>query len=414
MNLPLLSLKSLISKPLTSILSWLLLTFGVCIVALILLVSDQLKSEINKNAAGINMVVGAKGSPLQIILSSIFHIDFPTGNISLKQADQLSKNRFITSAVPLSLGDSYRGYRIVGTTIAYPQLYQAQLSQGDWFEEDLEAIIGAEVANNLSLKIGEEFASQHGLDEAGDDHGHHDFHVVGIMAPTNTVMDRLIIVSTRSVWLVHEHEEEQHAEEHHVEDSTFYLKRLKLEVTKEELENGAITSLLLTYKSPMAAVMLPRTINAMPDLQAASPAFETARLFNIIGTGVQVLNILGMVVVIISGISIFIALLNSLKERKYEIAIMRSLGASQSAIFIHVILEGFFLSVLGGITGLLVAHIGIGILGDTIDGLNTEVFFFLYEEVYILLGAIGLGFTASILPAIFALKTDISTTLSKG
>ncbi|MEQ8240538.1 MAG: FtsX-like permease family protein [Cyclobacteriaceae bacterium] len=409
MNVPFLSFKSLISKPLTSVLSWLLLTFGVCIVSLILLVSSQLKSEINKNAAGIDMVVGSKGSPLQIILSSIFHVDFPTGNISLKQADQLSKNRYITNAVPLSLGDSYRGYRIVGTTLKYAELYEATLNKGDWFDQDLEAVIGADVANEIGLSLGDEFASQHGLDEAGDDHGHHDFRVVGIMQATNTVLDRLILVSTKSVWLVHEHEEE-----HHTSDSTVNLARLNLEVTKDQLENEAITSLLLTYKSPMAAVMLPRTINSMVDLQAASPAFETARLFNIIGAGVQVLNILGVVVVVISGISIFIALLNSLKERKYEIAIMRSMGASQTVIFLHIIYEGLFLAIIGAVSGLVVAHLGLGYLGKVVEGMRTEMFIFLPEELYVMLGAIGIGLVASIIPAVIALKTDISTTLSKG
>ncbi|MEP0368550.1 MAG: FtsX-like permease family protein [Cyclobacteriaceae bacterium] len=413
MNIFYLSYKSLISRPLSSLLSWLLLSFGVTVVVLILLVSDQLKSEINKNAQGIDMVVGAKGSPMQLILSSIFHADFPTGNISLKQAAQLSKNRYISQTIPLSLGDSYKGYRIVGTTQAYGQLYEAEILSGNWFEGSMQAVVGAEVAEELKMGLGAEFESQHGLTDDGDTHEHSPFSVVGVLKATNTVLDKLILVNVPSVWMVHGHDEE---EEHHHEEhgeGLITLDKLGISVTGEQFEHEEITSMLIKYRSPMAAVMLPRTVNDMSDLQAASPAYETARLFNIIGVGIDVMNILGLLIIIISAVSVFIALLNSLKDRKYDIAIMRSMGATGSQIFIHVLTEGIIVTILGCASGLFIAHGLIGILASNLNDLNLDWRIFVKEEGWVVIGCLMIGVISSVIPAFLAYRTDISKTLSK-
>lgn len=410
MNIGFLSYKSLISRPLSSLLSWLLLSFGVTIVVLILLVSDQLKSEINKNAQGIDLVVGAKGSPLQLILSNIFHVDFPTGNIKLKQAAELSNNRLVESCIPLSIGDSYSGYRIVGTTEAYGALYGASFEKGSWFANKMQGVVGAEVAAKLNLEIGSKFESQHGFSKDGDKHGSHPFEVVGILKSTNTVLDNLILVNIKSVWEVHEHDEEhQHEEELKID-----LARLGIFVTEEQLNEKEITSILIKYKSPMAAVMLPRTVNGMSDLQAASPAYETARLFNIIGVGIDLLNLLGLLIIVISAISVFIALLNSLKDRQYDIAIMRSMGATGWQIFLHVLVEGVIITTLGCISGLIFAHSTIGILAHNLEDLNLDWTYFVSEELWVVGASLMIGILSSAIPATLAYRTDISKTLSKG
>ena len=208
MNIFYLSYKNILSRPLSSLLSWLLLSFGVCVVVLILLLSDKFQGEVTRNSAGVDLVIGAKGSPLQIILSSIFHVDFPTGNIDIADIMPYTKNRYIEGTVPISLGDSYNGYRIVGTIEKYGELYEAKLDQGTWFGAPLQAVVGSQVANELGLKIGDKFSSQHGLDDGGDNHGDHGFEVVGILEPTGLVIDQLILIDLRSVWLVHEHEHE--------------------------------------------------------------------------------------------------------------------------------------------------------------------------------------------------------------
>lgn len=413
MNIPYLSLKSLVKKPLTTFLSWLLLAFGVTIVVLILLASSQLKSEISKNAQGIDLVIGAKGSPLQLILANIFHVDFPTGNITLKEAAKVSRSRYIGSAIPLSLGDSYSGYRIVGSTPAYPELYQCELDEGGWFGDHMEVVIGAQVASETGLQLGDSFESQHGLSAEGEAHGGHPFKVVGIMKPGFTVMDKLILTGIHSIWEVHDHEEEGH-HHHHEEDSLVHIAHLGISVTPEELEEKEITSVLIGYRSPMGAVMLPRSINSESNLQAASPAFETARLFNLIGVGVQVLNGLGLLIIIISAISVFVALLNSLKERKFDIAIMRSMGATRRQIFVHILIEGLLITFAGAISGLVIAHLALQVIASSIGGLAMEPWQLLDQEWLVLGGCLVIGVVASLVPAVMAYRTDISRTLAKG
>ena len=412
MNLLILSVKNVLAKPLSSLLSIILFGFGVSIIVSILLVSSFLKKEISKNAEDIDLVVGAKGSPLQIILANIFHIDFPTGNIALSDAHELSKNRLIASAIPISLGDSHKGYRIVGTTIEYPQMYEVNLAEGEWFEGELTATIGATVAKNLGIEVGDELESAHGLAEGGESHGEHPFKVVGIIESNGSVTDQLILVSIQSVWVVHG----SHGEHDHEDDSAHQvieLPKLGVSVTNEQLDSEDITSILVKYRSPMAAVQLPRIVNATSNLQAASPPYETARLFNIIGVGVDVVNILGFVIVILSATSVFIALFNSLKERKYELAIIRSIGASRSTIFLLILFEGLVLTIIGSAFGFSLAHFGFNILVSSMEQVDSSGLFFVQDEYMVMLGSILVGIFASVIPAFLAYKSDISQTLSK-
>ena len=371
----------------------------------------MLKSEITKNAQGIDLVVGAKGSPLQIILASIFHIDFPTGNIALRDAVNLTKNRLIASAIPLSLGDSYKGYRIVGTTQKYPELYEASLREGEWFKAKMTAVTGASVAAKLQLKIGDELESDHGLSADVGGHEDHPFTVAGILSPSGSALDNLILVSVESIWKVHgEHKEEDHEVE---TEEVVRLEHLGLEVTPEQLETQDITSLLIQYRSPMAAVQLPRVVNKTSNLQAASPPYETARLFNIIGIGVDVVNIFGIVIVILSAGSVFIALFNSLKERKYELAIIRAMGAGRAKVFRMIMAEGLVLTIIGSLFGFGLAHLGFFILGSFVEQIPSPEALFITEEYYVILGSVVIGTLASVIPALLTYRDDISKTLSK-
>lgn len=413
MTLAGLAYRNVRDKALGSTLSILLFGFGVAIIVLILLVSTHLKKEIESNARGIDLVVGAKGSPMQLILANIFHVDFPTGNIGLKESAELTRNRMVKSTIPLSLGDSYSGYRIVGTTPGYLELYQAEFASGDWQQGEMQAVLGADVAESLGLKVGDHFESTHGLAETGAGHDEHPFEVTGILEPSGSVIDQLIIVSVASVWHVHGHaeEHEEHNDSLHAE---MEIPRMGLTVTREQFENEEITALLIKYSSPMGAIRMPQLVNKNSNFQAASPAFETARLFNLIGTGVEVMNILGVVIILISAVSVFIALLNSLKERKYELAIMRSMGAGKLQIFVLVMLEGIILTVLGVGAGFLLAHMGIEILGQFVESVNFDGTMFVVEEWKVLLGGLAVGVVSGLIPAMMAFRSDISKTLAKG
>ncbi|MEQ8338538.1 MAG: FtsX-like permease family protein [Cyclobacteriaceae bacterium] len=408
MNIFFLSYKNILSRPLSSLLSWLLLSFGVCVVVLLLLLSDRFKGEVTRNSAGVDLVIGAKGSPLQIILSSIFHIDFPTGNIEISDIMPFTKNRYIERTIPLSLGDSYNGYRIVGTIQKYGELYDAQLDQGSWFDAPLEAVIGSQVASEMGLKIGDRFSSQHGLDEEGEDHGDHGFKIVGILKSTGLVIDRLILVDMQSIWMVHDHEEEAEA------DSLVAIPDWGSELSAKQIEENQITSLLIKFRSPMGAVMLPNQVNQTSNLQAASPAFEASRLFSILENVTKVLNFLGLIIIAISGVSVFISLLNSLKDRKYEIAILRSIGASRKLVLSGILFEGFMITGFGVITGFLLGHSIILILFKQLLGRSTGFMSFAPGEGLLFLACIAIGIFASVIPAVMAYRTDISKTLAQG
>lgn len=409
------------ARPLNTAINILLLSLGIAVITILLLFSQQLEKKITDNAKGIDLVVGAKGSPLQIILCNIFHIDFPTGNIKLFEAERIAKNRLVKKAIPLALGDSYNTYRIIGTNRAYAEQYHGELASGEWWSKDLEVTLGAKVAELTTLKIGDHFASAHGLAEGGHAHEEHQYVVVGILKPSNSVLDNVMLTNVESVWKVHEEhgeeeegEHDEHAEEAPVHDSTFVPSPLIPSVAKGD-STKEITAMLVQYRSPMGAIQLPRIVNAQSSLQAASPAFETARLFSILGVGVDILMGFAYVLIVISGLSIFIALYNSLKERRYDLAIMRSMGATRTKIFISILMEGGFLTLAGSVLGLLAGHGAVMLLAGMAEeaqrtGISGWVFY--PQEWIILVGSLLLGLVCAMIPAVQAYRTDISKVLA--
>jgi putative ABC transport system permease protein len=420
--------KNLTARPLSMLLTLVLFALGVGLTSLLLLVNKQLTDKFEKNLAGVDVVMGAKGSPLQMILCNMYHVDVPTGNISLKSAKPFLNPRhpLIKKSVPLSLGDSYKTYRIVGTLRDFVGLYNGEIAQGTLWNEPLETTIGATVAAKTGLKIGDSFASNHGLSTDGDEHDHAKFKVVGIFKPSNTVLDQLILTATQTIWAVHEHENEgENHEEHetneektHKEGPSVFLPKmddraalLQADSTKE------ITAMLLQFKMRNVQTLnFQRNINQNTDMQAATPALEINRLYEMMGVGEQALRALALLIVVVSGLSIFIALFNSLRERRYELALMRVMGAGRGKLFFLIILEGLLLSFMGFCLGIALSHFSMGILGQYMSDAYRYSFsgkIWLNEEWTLLAGALFIGFLAAILPAFSAYKTDISRTLAQ-
>jgi putative ABC transport system permease protein len=401
-----LSWKYLIAKPLNTGLNILLLALGLAIITVLILIQDQFENKMTKDAEGIDLVVGAKGSPLQLILSSIYHIDFPTGNIDMADAIALSKNRLVKNIIPLGMGDNYQGYRIVGTNHDYLELYNAQMSAGAAWDKPFEVVLGSETAVKLGLGIGDTFIGSHGIGSSSHEHDEHPYKVSGILNPMGNVLDKLILTSIESVWYTHD---EGH-------DHEIFEKPVAKTGFPETDEDREVTSLLIQYRNPIAAVQLPRFINSKSALQAASPSFEISRLFELLGIGVKLIQGLAIVIIIIAGLGIFIALFNSLKERKYDLAVMRTLGASSGQLFLHIVLEGVILTVLGAIVGIVMGHLFLAVLvmqneQGAISGLTAMVF--LTEELWILVYAVLVGIIASLIPAWNAYQTDIAKQLTK-
>ena len=391
MNLPAISFAYLRARPLATALNLLLLALGIATITLLLLATAQLEERMGSDARGIDLVVGAKGSPMQLVLSGVFHLDAPTGNIPLGDAQLLARNPAVKKAIPLALGDSFRGHRIVGTTHDYPAHYGAALSSGRLWSAPMEAVLGAEVAAGARLAIGASFTGAHGLGAGGDAHEQEPFKVVGVLAPTGTVLDRLVLTSIESVWEIHAH--------------------------AGTAERKEITVLLIQYATPLAAAMLPRLVNASTSLQAASPAYESARLFRMIGVGVEVLRAFGLVLVLVAGLSVFIALLNALDDRRYDLAVMRMLGASRAKLLGLMLLEGATLSAAGGIAGIALGHLFAELLGAALKAAQqTAVTGWAWrpEELWLLVLAVGVGIAAALLPAWRAYRSDVAPVLAEG
>ncbi|WP_396172243.1 ABC transporter permease, partial [Flavobacterium sp.] len=185
--------KNLWFKPLNTVLSLVLLTASVAIISLLILLQEQFEKQFSSNIDGVDLVLGAQGSPLQLILSSVYQVDAPTGNINYIEAEVWMKHPFVETAIPLAFGDNYRGFKIVGTTPDYIKKYTATIAEGKVFDKNFEVVIGSEIAKKLSVKVGDKFFGTHGDAAEGDVHDEYAYVVVGIASPTGKVIDNLIL-----------------------------------------------------------------------------------------------------------------------------------------------------------------------------------------------------------------------------
>jgi len=383
-------------KPLNTFLSIILLTASVSIISILILLQKQFEEKFSSSMDNIDLVLGAKGSPLQLILSSVYQMDAPPGNISYEEAQAWMHKPVVESAVPLAYGDNYMGYKIVGTTDAYLKHFNLKLSEGKFFSSDFEVVVGAGIAHNIGLKVGDTFFGTHGDAEEGEVHDHHAYKVVGILSESDKVADQLILGNIESVWHMHEHEHEHTSGDAH--------------------EGKEITAVLLKLRNNMAKVMWQRIIPQNTEMQAASPILEINRLFSLFGVGITALKYLAYGIMLISGISIFVALYNTLKERKYEFALLRITGASKIQLLWLVLLESIFLCSTGFILGIIFGRIGlyfISISSQEEFKMAFNPFEFLWkEEGGLLLATLLVGIVAALIPALKAYSLNISKTLA--
>jgi len=417
MTLAGLSLAYLKDRALNTALNILLLTLSVATLVILVLFSSQLSDRFARDAQGIDLVVGAKGSPLQLILSSIYQVDVPTGNIPLETVDMLRADPTVAHVIPLALGDSFRSYRIIGTEAAYVDHYAGRLAEGRMFNAPYEAVIGAQVARGTGAGLGQRFEGSHGL--SGDGHVHEatPFEVVGVLAPTGTVLDRLIVTPVSSVWAAHgfgtgpheDHEGEavghdEHAGHDHDDEAAH--------AAEPDLE---VTALLVKYRSPLAAVRLPSFINRQTQLQAAAPAVEMTRLLSLLGVGIDAVRAFAVLLMITSGLSIFVALYSALRQREGDMAMLRVMGARPPAIFGHIVLEGVLLAAAGALLGVIVGHGVVAFAAATfpqLQDMGLSALRFEPAEAVIVAAAIAMGGLAALVPALKVFRVDIAQTLA--
>ncbi|MCB9235344.1 MAG: FtsX-like permease family protein [Bacteroidia bacterium] len=397
MNLFKLSLKNLLSRPLGTLLCLILLTLGTGLISLVFQLNREFDSQLTRNLKGISMVVGAKGSPLQLVLSTVYHLDNPTGNISWSQfkREVLDQQSMIAKAIPINLGDNYQGFPIVGSTTDFPALYGAELAEGELGMQSMELTLGARVAQQLGLRPGDEVISSHALVAEGEEFGQHDDHpyrVKGIFKATGTVLDRLLVTDLGSTYEVHNHNQDSSLQDQ-------------------------VTAVLVSFRSPMAALMVPRIINQNTTFQAAVPSMEVTRLLDLLGVGTGILRSLGAIILFLSAFSVFISLLNSLRDRKPELALMRVLGAGPGKLFLSILLEGIWLSLAGFLLGIGLSRLVLLVIpafSPNSAPFAPDPWQVSPEEPWIFLLTLGIGLLASVIPALLAMKTNLHKTLSDG
>ena len=338
------------SRPLAAALNLLLLSLGLASITLVLLVNHQIQQAFARDLAGIDVVVGAKGSPLQLILSGVFQIDTPTGNVPLADVQALKANPQVAKLIPISMGDSFKGYRIIGTTPDYLSHYAGVMASGAMWQAPMQAVLGAKVARDTGLRVGDSFVGSHGLGGGGHAHGQTPYAVTGVLAPSGSVMDRLILTATESVWRVHE------------KDTA--LDAADQKILEEERE---VTLALIQYRSPLAAVTFPRFINTSTNMQAASPALEVSRLLGLIGIGADVLRAFAGVLLLTAGVSVFIALWSAVRERRADLALLRMLGAAPRQLAALLWCEALWLALLATLLGLALGQGVAALLAVALD-----------------------------------------------
>ena len=399
MNAPRLIAAFIARRPLSWTFHVLVLAASIAVILATLLLRQAVETRLRRDVAGIDLVVGAKGSPLQLVMSSLMHVDAPTGNIPLDVWRNLEREPLVESAIPLALGDSVGDARIVGTTAAFERLYGASLAAGRSRSRPMEAVVGAEAAERLGLDVGDRFRGVHGL--SGGDHAHDQpYRVVGVLEPTGAVIDRLVLTDLGSVWRLHGEEgaaEDGAAHRHGGPDADHARE---------------ITAVLVRYRSPLAAVVLPPRVAATPNLIGASPARETTRLAALTDIGAQGLTQLGGALLVLSGVGFVVAMASVLLGRRRDLAVLRALGMSPVRLTSILVAEGMLLGGLGGVAGVALGRLAAGWAIARAPGLNLALAPAGLPDLAIVGAGLGLGALAAVLPAVIAVRVEPAAVLN--
>jgi len=268
-----------------------------------------------------HLVVGPKGSALDLVLCCALHVSDPRGLVAMKTAMAAVHSPMVRAAAPIALGDNIDGLRIMGTTPAILDVYRAKLAEGHMWTDKLQAVLGASAARILNLKVGDSFVGAHGLSAGGELHALFPYKVTGILQPTGSALDRLVLTDIETVRYIH-------------------VEQAKAEVaergaTDEEPGLGvpdAATAVITSYRSPTAAAFMPRQIDATDTLSAGSPSFEIARLESYARPLMQAITGLGLLLVFIAAAGAAAGLLSSMNARTRDLALLRALGANSLKI----------------------------------------------------------------------------------
>lgn len=457
MNLLAIAIRNLGYRKFASFLTALSMALGVALVVLVLTISGVIEKSLEKTSnVGYNLIIGAKGSPLQLVFNTVFFLSKPVENIpysyymeylpeegrqqeyaklggQLKEPDRKGLYSFLMKggfAIPLCMGDYVEQFRCVATTPDYFALLKHgdandqdyRFAEGrnfeDFSEENgyFEAVVGSQVAGELKLRLGDEIHASHGA-ESGDQHAQ-GFRVVGILEATGTPNDRGAFVNIEGFYLLEGHVAPERDEESGLEKANTAqgpARESRLSKVRLPIEKREVTAILLKPNG-FAAIGLEKQVNKTKFAQAVSPI---AQIEGLLGVFVRPLRwallALTSLVCIVSAISILVSIYNSMNERKKDIAIMRALGASRDHITAIILMESLLIALVGGLVGWLVGH-ALGPLSNpwTMPATGVRIDWFSLNsswEIWIIPGLIVVGTLAGVIPAVAAYRTSVSKSL---
>ncbi len=419
------------SRKLTTFLTILSVALGVGLITAVLLMRDETERRFVQEGQSFDVAVGAVGSTQQLVLSSVYFIGQPAGNIPYSTYEKIKQDEEVVAAFPIGMGDSLQGFRVIGTNrellefdwrdrVTGEERNTYKLAEGDYFSKPFEAVLGSTVARETGLKVGDTFASTHGLMDVEGVEKHKDtpYTVTGILRPSGTPNDRVVFTPLESIWHAHEHEY----------GTATLTGAAPKDVEESEADHAAegehedheheTTAVLIVLDSPAQRFQfIPRIMRETPGVVAADPIREVQRLYDqLLGTARQVLLAIGYLVAVISSISILIGLYLSIVQRRRDLAIMRALGASSGEVFGAVLIEAFWVTLMGIGAGWIVGTgltYGLGIYLTERIGFSVSAFRPSPDMVTAYSVVLLMGMLAGILPAWQAYRTDITRGLSE-
>ncbi|HML33969.1 ABC transporter permease [Sporomusa sphaeroides] len=395
--------RNLLAKPVQSGLVALVVAITIAMMVVITLFAGGIQTGLVRATEPFDLIVGAKGSPNQLVLNTVFLQDAPIGNIDHEIYEQLAAHPLVAAVIPLAFGDNYKGYPIVGAGDGIFQ-HQPKAGQPEWlqlaagrpFVQPFEAVVGAKAARDLGLKPGDEFKSVHGWVAGGQGHDQ-SYRVVGILQPVSGPYDQAIIVSSSSIWEAHEHHETAVAAE-------------AGGASQAHSHEHEVTAVLVKPKGYSEAMRLYQQFQQVEGAQMVFPAQVIVQLFAILGQGEQVLKIVAYVIIVmgllVMALSVYLSALSRARDR----AVLRAMGAGACDIFTIILAEGAMLTLLGVLAGSLTGRGIYWLLAGTLENKTAIVLMtgFTAAEGYVIIGATLFGLLAGVIPAVLTYRTEIA------
>jgi putative ABC transport system permease protein len=406
--------KSLRQHALSTVVTTLAIALAAGLVMSVFVIQRQTYAAFTGGDIGFDAVLGARGSQIQLVLNTVFHLETSPGNIPYAMYQEIAKNPQVELAVPYAVGDNYKGFRIVGTTediftkFEFRQGEKFQVEPGGRFFDPAakEAVIGSFAARETGLKVGDVFQPYHGLIYDEKNRHNDDYRVVGVLQPTNSPSDRVIWIPLEGVYRMQGHVLRGAGEN--------YTPTAEEAIPDEAKEVSAV---MLKFRSPQTGMNLDQLINRQG--KVATLAFPIGRsmaeLFDKLGWINRVLELVAYLVVVVAAFSILASIHNTINERTREFAILRALGAKRQTVFSVIVLEAATIAALGALVGYLVYLAILSAAAYIVrrqTGVALDVFGFDWALVFTPILLIAIGALAGLLPAWKAYRTDVAQNLT--